>query len=123
MLTLSASISELNADHALCPHAGDAGAAARARLQTPLLRQCMQAFKAAQANAQLDLFKSFLRQHQDALGLDSQIIDSHQVCAHAEDPISGYLPSLHPWETSTSTCQMTPLALFKLLSVFCYFGS
>ena len=92
--------------------AGHAGAAARARLQAPVLRQCMQAFKAAQAEAQLDLFRRFLRLHQDALGLDSQIIDSHQVCglcSCCKLPCSvGHLPSSLPWEASSLAFQMAP---------------
>ena len=80
---MSASVSELSADHCLGLCAGHAGAAARGRLQAPLLRQCMQAFKAALPEAQLGLFRTFLAQHQEALGLDTQTLGSHQVCAHA----------------------------------------
>ena len=76
---MSMKASQLHADGLPGLHTGHAGEAARARLQAPLLRQCMQAFKAALPEAQLDLFRTFLRQHQEALGLDSQVIDSHQV--------------------------------------------
>ena len=62
-------------------HAGPAGEAARARLQAPLLRQCTQAFKATLPSAQLGTFRGFLSQHQEALGLTSDSIGSHQVCS------------------------------------------
>ncbi len=76
---MSMKASQLHANVLSGLHTGHAGEAARARLQAPLLRQCMQAFKAALPKAQLGVFRTFLRQHQEALGLDSQVIDSHQA--------------------------------------------
>ena len=49
------------------------------RLQAPLLRQCMQAFKAAAPGAQFGAFSAFLMQHQGALGLNTQALESSQV--------------------------------------------
>lgn len=60
-------------------HAGSAGEAARARLQAPLLLQCVQAHKAAFPESHPSAFQAFMWQHAGVLGVDALTMESLQV--------------------------------------------